>query len=56
MFPRELVGSDACVGVQAVKSNAHPSTEELSYNTLSNPSFDKNLALGSYLITSLLSC
>lgn len=56
MFPRELVGSGACVGAQAVKSNAHPSTEEFSHNTLSNPFFYKNLALGSYLITSLLSC
>lgn len=44
MFPRELVGSDACVGVQAVKSNADPDTDELVYNTLSNPFFDKNLA------------
>lgn len=56
MFPRELVGSDACVGVQAVKSSADPSTEELGYNTLSNPFFDKNLAQGSYFTTSLLSC
>lgn len=56
MFPRELRGSDACVEVQAVKSSADPSTKELGYNTLSHPFFGKNLAQGSYFITSLLSC
>lgn len=54
MFPRELISSDACVGVQAVKSSADPSTGELGYNTLSNPFFDKNLSQGSYFTTSLI--